>query len=80
MRAGRLTIIFTIRDDDIKIVCVSQILFAGFLSYDELSSEIDDLEKVIELLKYGGHIGAERLLVQQFIHHGRSPSGNVCCL
>ena len=30
VRAGRLTIILTIRDDDIKIVCVSQILFAGF--------------------------------------------------
>ena len=30
VRAGPLTIILTIRDDDIKIVCVSQILFAGF--------------------------------------------------
>jgi hypothetical protein len=42
------------------------------LSYDELSSKIDELEKVVELLKYGGHTGAERLLVQQFVHHGRS--------
>jgi hypothetical protein len=42
------------------------------LSYDELSSKIDELEKVIELLKYGGYTGAERLLVQQFVHHGRS--------
>jgi hypothetical protein len=42
------------------------------LLYDELSSKIDELEKVIELLKYGGHTGAERLLVQQFVHHGQS--------
>ena len=31
VRAGRLTIILTIRDDNIKNICVSQILFAGFL-------------------------------------------------
>ncbi len=31
VRAGPLTIIVTIRDDDIKIVYVSLILFAGFL-------------------------------------------------
>ncbi len=42
------------------------------LSYDELSLKIDELEKAIELLKYGGHPGAERLLVQQFVHHGLS--------
>ncbi len=39
------------------------------LSYGELSSKIDELEKVIELVKYGRHTGAERLLVQQFVHH-----------
>ncbi len=31
VRACPLTIILTIRDDDIKNICVSQILFAGFL-------------------------------------------------
>ena len=31
VRAGRLIIILTIRDDDIKIICVSQILFVRFL-------------------------------------------------
>jgi hypothetical protein len=30
------------------------------LSYDELSSKIDELEKVIELQQYGGHTGAEQ--------------------
>ena len=31
MRAGPLTIILTIRDDDIKIVCVSQIVVDCFV-------------------------------------------------
>ncbi len=47
-------------------------IFRENLSYDELSSKLDELEKVIELLKYGSHTRAELLLVQQFVHHGQS--------
>ncbi len=49
-----------------------EILAYEKLSYKELSSKIDEMEKVIELMAYDGHIRAKRLLVQQIIHHCRS--------
>ncbi len=62
-----------------------EILADEKLSYDELSSKIDELEKVIELLKYGGHrgrasFGATVRPSWSEPYCASGGSGNVCCL